>query len=119
MSFRACKAMIPKKLRLPKNRISYLLKRGAKLGNTYLNLKFLTNNKANITQSRFCVIISAKTEPSAVKRNKLRRQIYEIIRLNPNLPEKPSDIIIIVRPAAKKVDYHKMEQLILTLFKKL
>lgn len=111
--------MIPQKLRLPKNRISYLLKKGKKLGTPHLVVKFLAPPKISKAENRFCVVVSAKVEPLAVKRNKLRRQIYEIIRLNHNLIIRPSDIMLIARPSLKTVNYNELKELIVSLFKKL
>lgn len=108
--------MIPQRLRLPKNRITYLLHKGKRLGTPYLNLKFLATNK---TESHFCVIVSAKIEPLAIKRNKLRRQIYETIRLHHQILTKTFDIILIAKPSLNTVAYKELEKVIISLFGKL
>lgn len=46
--------------------------------------------------SRFAVIISKKVFKSAVKRNRLRRRIYPIIRQHVETIERPYDIVLTV-----------------------
>jgi ribonuclease P protein component len=45
---------------------------------------------------RFAVVVSKKVMKSAVRRNKIRRRIYEYIRLNMDRLMAPQDIVIIV-----------------------
>lgn len=105
--------MIPKKLRLQKNRVRYLLQKGRKLSNLHLSIKFLGTNK---TESHFCVVVSAKIEPLAVKRNKIRRQLYEIIRLHHERLVKRFDMILIVRPSIRNLSYKNLEQIVINIF---
>jgi ribonuclease P protein component len=110
--------MIPSSLRLPKNRIGFLLRKGKKLANEYLVLKYQTGGVGK-TKNRFAVTISLKVDAKAVKRNLLRRQIYEIIRLNQSLIKKPSDMIFIGKPALAGLTYEKILESIIPLFKKI
>lgn len=106
--------MLPTKLRLKTSRVKQLLYKGLRNGNHYFNLKFsATNNKA----SRFCVIVSAKIYPKAVDRNRLRRQLYEIIRLNKELLIKNFDIILIAKPSIKDLSFQTLKTLIIKSFK--
>ena len=71
--------MIPRRLRLPRNRIEYLFRKGKKIANDFFTIRYSPAREG--IPDRFCVIISTATEKKAVNRNRLRRQIYEILRL--------------------------------------
>lgn len=71
--------MIQKRFRLNKIEVEHLLKKG----NSFRNPLFIIRYRKTLFPfSRFTIIISKKLEATAVKRNKLRRQIYEAIRKN-------------------------------------
>lgn len=54
-----------------------------------------TPNKRRKT-SRFAVVVSKKVHKSAVGRNRMRRRIYEIIRHQLPLINKPHDVVVIL-----------------------
>jgi ribonuclease P protein component len=92
--------MLKKTQRLSKQKVQYLLKKGNYFSNSYLGIKCLANK---VQINRFSVIISKKTLPAAVDRNRLRRQLYELIRLNTlDLPDQ-FDCLIIVKPPLLKL----------------
>lgn len=74
--------------------LRYVFKNGETVRSRLITLRY-THNKHR-KQSRFSVSISKKIFKSAVKRNRVRRRIYEIIRLS--LPEVTGtcDIVFIV-----------------------
>ena len=111
--------MISRRLRLPRTRIEYLLKKGKRFGNDCIALKYLSSSGQKKCESRFCVIISARIEPKAVKRNRLRRQIHEIIRLNRHLIPSPCDIAIIGEKNITNLSYKQISTAIVALFKKI
>ncbi len=49
--------------------------------------------------SRFAVVVGKKIYKKAVKRNRLRRQIFEALRLHMNLLENNFNIIVVARPS--------------------
>lgn len=102
--------MLPKDQRLTSNRIEYLFKKGRKIGNSFLVVRHMSNKK---DKSRFCIIVSTKIFAKAVQRNLLRRQIYEIIRNNPQLPSTPSDIAVIVKIPLTKLNFRDLTKTIL------
>ncbi len=110
--------MIPRSFRLPKTRIGFLLKKGGKLANDQLMVRYRSGGFQE-THSRFAVTVSLKVHPKAVKRNRLRRQIYETIRLNIGLIKDPTDIIIIVKPPILKMTAAQIRRLIITFLKKI
>ncbi len=71
--------MIARKYRIPKEKIPYILKKGDQYTSALFIIKYTKNIELFF---RYRVIISKKIDKSAVKRNKLRRQIYEAIRLH-------------------------------------
>lgn len=111
--------MISRRLRLPRTRIEYLLKKGIRIVNDCFAVRFLPSNRQKSAENRFCVVISANLEPLAVKRNRLRRRIYEIIRLNTARIAEGRDIIVIGKKPLAKLDYHGISVSLLNLLKKI
>jgi len=60
--------------------------------------------------SRFGVIISAKVSKSAVKRNRIKRIIYDFIRINKLNEIGGKDVAITVLPAIAKLDKNEIEK---------
>jgi ribonuclease P protein component len=108
--------MIPKKQRLQRNLINKILHKGQKVDQKYFSYKYAPSKSQS---SRFCVIISLKVSPKAVIRNRLRRKIYEIIRLNAALVSSPYDIIIICKKGAPGLAHKELLQEITKAFKKI
>ncbi len=106
--------MIPQTLRLTKPRIAYILLKGKKINFDHLTGKFLPSQDS---ASHFCVVVSSKTAPLAVNRNRLRRQAYEIIRLNHALLARPCDLVIICKKTAANLVFQDLQQNINKLFK--
>lgn len=83
-------------------------------GSTYLDnlivMKVLPNG-LNLSRSGFSV---TKRLGKAVKRNRLRRLLREIVRLQ--LIRPGWDIILIVRPRAATANYHQLERAVSELF---
>lgn len=71
--------------------------------------------------NRYGVNISKKLAKSAVTRNRLRRQIYEIIRLNEksdNISGKSLDIMIFARKTLLGLNYSQIETALMETLKK-
>jgi ribonuclease P protein component len=111
--------MIPRTLRLPRQRIDYLFRKGKKLGNDSFTIRFIPSFKLEKPVNRFCVVISSALEPLAVKRNLLRRRIYEIIRLNQKTAPAGLDVIIIGKKPLTKLGFDRISANLTTLLKKL
>ncbi len=78
--------------------------------------------KNELGENRYAVNVSKKVEKSAVKRNRIRRQIQEVIRLNEKsdiIPQKSLDIIIFARKSLMKLKYSEIEMAVLETIKKL
>jgi ribonuclease P protein component len=71
----------------------------------------------NLPFSRFSVIISARVIKGAVGRNRLRRQLNEILRLHLNRIKKSFDIILVVKSGLVDQKYNEIEKILVGLLK--
>jgi len=100
--------MLGKKFRLPiqlwmKNKNKKII---TKKGNFFI-IKTRSND---LNFSRFGIIISLKTAKRATQRNRLKRTIFDFIRLN-NFHLRPGkDFLIIVSPVANKLVKTEIEK---------
>jgi ribonuclease P protein component len=107
--------MIPQKLRLKRSRIEHIFLKGKKINpDNYISAKYLPSLDS---ACHFCIIVSAKTAPKAVQRNLLRRQIYEIIRLNIDLLTKSCDIAFICKKPSIGIAFSLLQKKIINIFK--
>lgn len=86
--------MISKDQKVPKELINHILKKGKTRHSKIFIIKYLENRAPELTKAelakpestnralktRFRAIVSRKISKKAVKRNKIRRRIYEAIR---------------------------------------
>lgn len=108
--------MLPFKNRLKKEKdFSVINHLGRSFFSSYFRFKYLKNN---FDFSRFAVVISTKVSKKATVRNRLRRQLSEIIRLNQSKIKPGYDIIISVSTAALGRKYEDLEKNLLALFTK-
>lgn len=74
------------------NSLSFVYRNGSTVRSKFIVLKYIRNPRRS--DYRVAVIVSRKIHKSAVKRNRVRRRIYEIVR---QLPEpEPYDIVLTV-----------------------
>jgi len=71
--------MLEKKLRIKKTDFNIIYKKGRSFGNDIFYIRYLPNRK---DYSQFAIVISVKTEKSAVKRNWMRRVARSEIKRN-------------------------------------
>lgn len=87
--------MIPFKNRFHgHNSLRYVYKNGAVVRSRLATLKTSPNDRRG--ESRIAVVISKKVLKSAVRRNRVRRRIYEQLRIALPRIKKTHDIVIIV-----------------------
>jgi ribonuclease P protein component len=109
--------MLPKENRLTHRKdFDNTFKDGAGSFSNTLGIKFIKNN---LKESRFGIVVSNKISKKAVTRNKIKRQIREIIHKNINEIKKGLDIMIICRPEIDKKDFSEIEKTLIQLFKKI
>jgi len=87
--------MIPFKQRFHgHNSLRFVYKNGQVVRSRFATLKSTTNPHRK--QPRYAVVISKKVLKSSVRRNRVRRRIYEYLRTNSPRLSAPYDIAIIV-----------------------
>lgn len=74
--------------------LRYLYTKGKSTRNHLLQVRYVSNQKRS--DSRVAVIVAKKVIKSAVKRNRIRRRIYEILRRNWNHIASPVDFAITI-----------------------
>jgi len=109
--------MLKAQYRLTKTKdIERVLKRGRGTGSAKISVK-LAKNK--LKHSRFAFVVGIKVAKSAVKRNRIRRQMREAVRLHLDDIKQGYDVMVMARPKAVELDYQELEKEILRIFKKL
>jgi len=109
--------MLKKIQRLTKDKeFDQIFKDGASSYNKLMGIKVLENE---LEYSRLGIIISNKVSKSAVKRNKLKRQLREIFKPRMEQLKKKYDIVVIVLPPAIDKIYQELEKATEQAFKKL
>jgi ribonuclease P protein component len=73
--------------------------------------------KNNLNFSRFAFVVGIKISKKATQRNKIRRQLEEIIRLNLNQIKTSFDIIVLVELAIIEKNYQQIERALIDLLK--
>lgn len=97
--------------------LNYVYKHGKTARDTLCSLRYIENSRRN--SYRVAVVVSKKVNKSAVKRNRLRRRIYEIIRQHGPAITKPYDLVISVfSEELNNLDHKQLFSLITDLLKK-
>ena len=74
--------------------LKFVYKNGQAVRSSIATIKYVKNPYRN--HSRFAVVVSKKVLKSAVRRNRIRRRVYEIIRLElPNM-KNDQDVAVII-----------------------
>ena len=103
--------MLPKKYRLTGYQVSQTFKKGRFFSAPLFTLKFLpSKNSSDLKNSLFSITVPLKIEKKAVSRNRIRRQVYEIIRYL--LPELKSGWAVAILAKKEILDkkYHQIEE---------
>lgn len=99
--------MLPKRYRIRKNKdFKRIACFGQKKYTQEIILKWLKNN---LKSSRYGIVVSLKVAKKATIRNKIKRQISEIIRKNIGFIKPGYDIIFITTPAIKNLSFQKIK----------
>ena len=107
--------MLAKKYKIKSSKeFQKIYKHSRKLNSNLLFVKFATNN---YDISRFGVVVSRKVSSLAVKRNKIKRQIFSVLRDIVKQFNKSYDIILIARKKISQVNYQEIKKDIIRLLK--
>lgn len=108
--------MLPKEHRLTKKQDFAAVR---KHGRSFFSSLFRVSVRPSKGEhSRFAVVVSTKVSKKATDRNRLRRQIREVVRAQ--LPKIGTgyDVVISVRSSARDASFAKLSEELDTLFKK-
>lgn len=98
------------------NSLRYVYKNGKAIRSRLLTVKTTTNKHRK--ESRVAVVISKKVLKSAVKRNRVRRRIYEYIRCQfPNLNDVYDIVVIISSGEILSISHTELSDQLFQLFK--
>lgn len=93
--------------------VKYVYKHGKTIRTPKMSLVFNGNTKGF---TRFAVVVSKKVDKTAVGRNRIRRRIYEAIRLNMEEIPKANDYIFVVyTKELARMPFSELEKMILEL----
>ena len=108
--------MLSRKYKLKKdNDFKEVFKNGRYKEKDFIKIKFLKNN---LEISRFSFIVGLKISKKAVQRNKIKRRLEEIIRLNFKQIITGFDIIIFINKEIIEKEYIEIEENLIYLLKK-
>jgi len=99
--------MINKQLRINIQKIPYILRKGHSFNSRLFIVKGLESNAKN---NQYRIIVSKKLEKSAVKRNKIRRRIYESLRINHHSTTQKPNLSLIFIPK-KSITYKNFQEI--------
>ena len=108
--------MLPKQERLNKNEVEYILSKGQRSSSKLFSSKYAPNK---LSHSRFSAVVNLKTAKNSVQRNRLRRQIYEALRLNSQNLRSHLDIVIFLKNIEQKIDFDQIQKEIIILLNKI
>lgn len=100
------------------NALRYLFKKGNTVRGNQITARFLYNQKT--PNFRVAVVVSKKVTKSAPKRNRIRRRVYEIIRLNGPKYLTTHDVAFIVfSEKLATMPYTELEQILVNQLKQI
>jgi len=74
--------------------LRYVYKNGQAIRSRLITIKYIENTRRQ--HSRFAVVVSKKVHKSAVGRNRIRRRVYEVVRLEMPKFKSPHDVAVMV-----------------------
>ncbi|MEM2954991.1 MAG: ribonuclease P protein component [Candidatus Nanoarchaeia archaeon] len=108
--------MLPKRFRLTKKKdFEKVLKSKKFFSEKFIFAKVIKNE---LRISRFGFIVTLKISKKATERNRIRRQLHEIIRNNLDQIKKGFDFVFIVRPEIKNKSFKEIKESLLNLLLK-
>jgi len=90
--------------------------KGISASSKYFVVKVLPSTFQN---SRFNIILNTKVDKRAVVRNKIKRQLRSVFRKVLPRIDNSVDVLVVVMPGAKELDFKKIEFDVKSLFNKL
>ena len=108
--------MLPEANRLKKEKdFERVFEEGKGYNQSFLFLKAL--EREDKEESRFGFVVSTKVSKKAVVRNKLKRQMREIVRGKLDEIKSGYDIVVVTQPGIETQSFHQLKQNLLQLLK--
>ena len=103
--------MLNKKYRFhSRGGVRYVYQKGKTIRRPKMSLVFTENTRGF---TRIAVVVSKKVEKSAVGRNRIRRRIYEALRVNfEDIPKKQDYIFVVYSKELLKMPFNEIEKLL-------
>lgn len=97
--------------------LRYVYTKGKAVRSQHVTIKYVLNTRRK--QPRFSVVVSKKVIKSAVGRNRIRRRMYEYVRLNQHRLTGVYDIVIIcTSPDLRTLPFSQINEHVSQLFTK-
>jgi ribonuclease P protein component len=98
--------MLPAQFRLKEKRdFNRVFRRGRGVANAKISVKAAGNNLVN---SRFAFVVGTAVSKRAVRRNRLRRQMREVVRARLDRIKPGFDVVLMTRPAALDLNFQEL-----------
>ncbi len=103
--------MLSKKFRFhSRGGVRFVYQNGKTIRSPKMSLVFMDNVKGF---TRVAVVVSKKVEKSAVKRNRIRRRIYEVLRIYfESIPKKRDYIFVVYTKDLYNMKHDELEKII-------
>lgn len=103
--------MLSKKYRFhSRGGVKWVYRHGKTLRRSKMSLIFVENARGF---TRMSVVVSKKVAKSAVERNRIRRRVYEILRLNLDyIPKKTDYIFVVYSEDVLKMPFKELEKML-------
>lgn len=103
--------MISRKYRFhSRGGVKYVYKHGKTVRSPKMSLVFTDNSRG---YTRMAVVVSKKVEKTAVGRNRIRRRVYEALRVNMDLiPKKRDYIFVVYSKDVMKMQFGELEKML-------
>lgn len=104
-----------KKIEIIKSKKNFttIIKEGRKIKNDYYSIFYIISET-----NHYGISIPTKTGKAST-RNRIKRQIKNIIDHNKNSIQTSYDYVIIIKKSIKELNYHQMKDSLMELFKKI
>lgn len=103
--------MLSKKYRFhSRGGVNYVYKNGKTIRSSKISLVFVENTRGF---TRVAVVVSKKVAKSAVERNKIRRRVYEALRINfDDMPKKTDYIFVVYSKDVKNIPFEELQKIL-------
>lgn len=95
--------------------IKRVFEKGKNVFDPICGARFLKTDRAT---SRFAVVVGTKISKSSVERNRIRRRVREIVHARLASAAPGFDVMLLVRPEAKKATFQELESHVETVLRK-